>query len=91
MPLLGHDEGKRWGLALGGSLVCVVCVCVGGECSSVYIFCRLLPIALFLAVACGKFCVNLTQDMVIWEDGMSTEKILPLDWLVDKPVGHFLN
>jgi hypothetical protein len=37
-----------------------------------------------------SFYVNLTQARVIWKVRTSIEKIPPLDWLVGKPMGHFL-
>lgn len=39
----------------------------------------------------GQFSAHLTQGRVIWDSRTLTEKTPPSDWLVDKPVGHFLN
>lgn len=45
---------------------------------------------LFLFCFCFVF-VNLTQARVIWEEGLLTEKTLPLNWPRGKPGGDFLD
>lgn len=45
-----------------------------------------------LALWDSQFYVNLIQSRVIWQEGTArhVEKMLPPEWLLDKPIVHML-
>jgi hypothetical protein len=49
----------------------------------------LAPVLFLFLLLLLLFCFyQLDTARVIWEEGISFEKMVPSDWLVDNPVGH---